>query len=236
VRIRFAESMRRTFDDLRDTRFISRSNPGSWIPLTALGDVDLRAASGGITRLNGERANIIRGYTQNNALPIEVTRFVLNGLATANVRLPAGYALQVGGDQENQSEAEANLDIRIAQARLRESRAGSKAARAGHYPTVDAAGTAGIQRQSQNSPNSPQLPPPLPVVNPESDLYQIGFDAAWEIDMFGGVRRAVEAADARLVAAQADCDDIIRIVLAEVAPGGTEKSCPRWNQVVVWRH
>ncbi len=109
VRIRFAESMRRTFDDLRDTRFISRSNPGSWIPLTALGDVDLRAASGGITRRNGERTNIIRGYTQNNALPIEVTRYVLDALTTANIRLPAGYALQVGGDQENQSEAVGNL-------------------------------------------------------------------------------------------------------------------------------
>ncbi len=113
--------------------------------------------------------------------------------------------------------AEANLDIRIAQARLRESRAGRKAARADRYPTVDVAGTVGIQRQSQNSPNSPQLPPPLPAVNPESDLYQVGFDAAWEIDVFGGVRRAVEAADARLVAAQADRDDVIRIVLAEVA-------------------
>ena len=109
VRIRFADSSRRTFDDLRDTRFISRGNPGAWIPLTALGDLDLRAASGGITRRNGERANIIRGYTQNNALPIEVTRFVLDALKKENFTLPAGYSLQLGGDQENQSEAVGNL-------------------------------------------------------------------------------------------------------------------------------
>ena len=113
--------------------------------------------------------------------------------------------------------ATANLDIRVAQARLRESRAGRKTARAGYYPTVDAAGTVRAQRQSENSPFNPQLPPPLPAADPASDLYQIGFDAAWEIDVFGGVRRAVEAADARLMAAEANRDDVIRIILAEVA-------------------
>ncbi len=109
VRIRFADSMRQTFDDLRGTRFISHRNEGAFIPLAALADVDLRTTSGGITRRNGERANTIRGYTQNNALPIEVTRFVLDALEKENFTLPAGYTLQVGGDQENQSEAVGNL-------------------------------------------------------------------------------------------------------------------------------
>ncbi|MDJ0782023.1 MAG: efflux RND transporter permease subunit [Desulfosarcinaceae bacterium] len=109
VRIRYADSLRRTFDDLRTTRFVAGANPSSWIPLNALGDLDLRAASGGITRRNGQRVNIIRGYTQNEALPIEVTRFVRDALEKAAFTLPAGYSLQVGGDQENQSEAVGNL-------------------------------------------------------------------------------------------------------------------------------
>ncbi len=105
--------------------------------------------------------------------------------------------------------ATANLDIRIAQARLQESRAGRKTAQAGNNPTVGAAGNVSTLRQSDNSPTSAQLQ--------EFDLYNVGFDAAWEIDVFGGVRRAVEAADARQLAAQADRDDVIRVVLAEVA-------------------
>ncbi len=111
----------------------------------------------------------------------------------------------------------ANLDIRIAKARLRESRAGRNAARAGLFPAIDASGSVITQRQSENSPSTLRLPPPLPSPSLTSDLYEIGFDAAWEIDVFGGVRRSAEAADARLAAVRANRDDVIRIVLAEVA-------------------
>lgn len=115
-----------------------------------------------------------------------------------------------------QSARKANLDIRIAQARLQESRAGRKAAQAGFYPTVGLGATVRRQRQSENSPSTPQFPPGFPEVVPESTLYQIGFDAAWEIDIFGGTRRAAEAADARVELAQAGRDEVLRIVLAEV--------------------
>ena len=109
VLVRFGDELRESFADLRDIRFIAANNPGSWIPLGALGNLEIEAASGGITRRNGERANIISGYTRNDALPIEVTRFVLDQLNRTDYTLPAGYRLQVGGDQENQSEAVGNL-------------------------------------------------------------------------------------------------------------------------------
>ncbi len=109
VRLRFANSKRESFNDLRDTQFTSGRNPGSWIPLNALGELEIKAASGGITRRNGERVNIIRGYTRNAALPIEVTQAVLDQLKEEDYQFPAGYRLQVGGDQENQSEAVGNL-------------------------------------------------------------------------------------------------------------------------------
>lgn len=113
--------------------------------------------------------------------------------------------------------AQANLDIRIAQARLRESRAAGRVAKAGYSPTIGTSGAASVQRQSENSPSFPTLPAPFPATDPESDLYRAGFDTAWEIDVFGRVTRSVEAADARLAVAQAGRDDVVRVVLAEVA-------------------
>ncbi len=109
-----------------------------------------------------------------------------------------------------------NHDLKIAQARLREARAGRQAAASTNYPTVGASGFAGRQRQSQNSPNIPPLPPGTPF-EAESDLFRTGFDAAWEIDVFGGTRRSIEGADARSEAASARLNEVVRTILAEIA-------------------
>ena len=50
-----------------------------------------------------------------------------------------------------------------------------------------------------------------------SNMYRAGFDASWEIDIFGGTRRSVEAASAALDANIADLHDVWRILAAEVA-------------------
>jgi NodT family efflux transporter outer membrane factor (OMF) lipoprotein len=50
-----------------------------------------------------------------------------------------------------------------------------------------------------------------------TDLYQAGFDASWEIDVFGGQRRAIEAANADTAAAIEDRRDVMVSLLAEVA-------------------
>jgi NodT family efflux transporter outer membrane factor (OMF) lipoprotein len=50
-----------------------------------------------------------------------------------------------------------------------------------------------------------------------TELYQAGFDASWEIDVFGGKRRQVEAANAELQAANENRHDLIVTLLAEVA-------------------
>jgi NodT family efflux transporter outer membrane factor (OMF) lipoprotein len=49
------------------------------------------------------------------------------------------------------------------------------------------------------------------------DLFQVGFDSSWEIDLFGGVRRSVEAANAQIQATEEDRRDILVILLSEVA-------------------
>jgi multidrug efflux system outer membrane protein len=50
-----------------------------------------------------------------------------------------------------------------------------------------------------------------------SQLYQVGFDASWEIDVFGGTRREIEAAEADLAASTEDRRDVLITLLAEVA-------------------
>jgi multidrug efflux system outer membrane protein len=49
------------------------------------------------------------------------------------------------------------------------------------------------------------------------DLFATGFDARWELDVFGGVRRGIEAADADVAAAQENLHDVQVILTAEVA-------------------
>lgn len=91
----------------------------------------------------------------------------------------------------------ANTDLATAEARLRQSRGSVDAARATLLPRVDAQGLASNERLSQRgrvqAPGSPQF-----------RIFDATFDAAWELDLFGGSRRGVEAARADLGAALAD--------------------------------
>ncbi|MBW2575773.1 MAG: TolC family protein [Deltaproteobacteria bacterium] len=99
-----------------------------------------------------------------------------------------------------------NLDLKNARARVREARALRGISKAGLFPTLDAAASASKQRSSENS-----------GTGNESKLYTAGFDAGWELDIFGGVRRSVEAAQADLEATQEDLYDVLVSLLAEVA-------------------
>lgn len=111
--------------------------------------------------------------------------------------------------------AENNLDIKIAQERIIESRALRGAARARLIPSIGAAGSVVRQRQSLNNPNFPQAPQ-LNIPQYQT-IYDIGFDASWEIDLFGGNRRRREAASARLESAEAIRRNVIMSVIAETA-------------------
>jgi NodT family efflux transporter outer membrane factor (OMF) lipoprotein len=112
--------------------------------------------------------------------------------------------------------AQSNLDLRIAQARVREARAEYGIAVGNLSPTVDASGSYARQLQSKNQPvlGSLPLPPGIPF---ENNVYQSGFDASWEIDVFGGKRRAVEAAKAQVAAAEFGQRDVLVTLLGEVA-------------------
>ena len=99
-----------------------------------------------------------------------------------------------------------NLDLKNARAKIREARALRGISRAGLFPTLDAGGSAIRSRSSENSGTGKKI-----------KLYSAGFDAGWELDIFGGTRRAIEAAQANLEATQEDLHDVLVSLLAEVA-------------------
>jgi len=109
-----------------------------------------------------------------------------------------------------------NLDLRIAQARVREARAQYGIASADLWPTVNGSSSYARNRQSKNQPilGSERIPSSVPF---ENDVYQAGFDASWEIDVFGGKRRAVEAARGQVSASEFGRRDALVTLLGDVA-------------------
>lgn len=99
-----------------------------------------------------------------------------------------------------------NLDLRVAVARVREARALFRETRLDEFPRVTA--SAGYADSRTPQPAGPPL---------TDSTWQAGFDAGWEIDLFGRVRRQVEAARADVGAAEADLRDAQVLVAAEVA-------------------
>jgi outer membrane protein, multidrug efflux system len=104
-----------------------------------------------------------------------------------------------------------NQDLRIATARLREARALRRQTRFDLFP-VPAAG-AGYE----NRRLSQAAVPALSQSQRESELYDVGFDATWELDIFGRVRRSVQAATAEVEAAEATRRDVQVSLVSEVA-------------------
>jgi NodT family efflux transporter outer membrane factor (OMF) lipoprotein len=102
---------------------------------------------------------------------------------------------------------QANPDLRLAQARLREARARRGLASAQRAPSVDASAAASASRRSGGGAGDAAT----------AELYSAGFDAGWEIDVFGGKRRALEAADADLQSSAATLEATRVSLAAEVA-------------------
>src|SRR5260370_19911594 len=106
-----------------------------------------------------------------------------------------------------------NLDEKIALARIREERAYLVISRAGLYPSIDTSGYYTRQRYSANTPFG-FFPQVLPR---DEKIYEAGFDVSWELDVFGGIRRGVEASKADLAASIENARDVRVTLLAEAA-------------------
>jgi NodT family efflux transporter outer membrane factor (OMF) lipoprotein len=111
--------------------------------------------------------------------------------------------------------AAANLDVRQAAARIRAARAQFAVASGGQYPQAHVAGGYTRQRFSQNA--APFNAFDVPNFPWEFNLYQLGFDASWELDVFGGTRRALQAANADIAARIEERRGLLVSIAAEVA-------------------
>jgi len=99
-----------------------------------------------------------------------------------------------------------NLTLADALARIREARARLGVSQAGLLPEVDAGGSYQRFRRSDNA-----------GVPGDGDHYQAGFDARWELDLFGRRRRSVEAAQAAFEGSCATFEHLWVVVAAETA-------------------
>jgi outer membrane protein, multidrug efflux system len=104
-----------------------------------------------------------------------------------------------------------NLDVQAAQARIRGARAARTETALDFVPTVTAVG--GYTRQRLAGVTFPIGSGTFP----DQDIWDAGFDASWELDLFGRVRRGVQARGALVGAAEQDLRDVKVSLAAELA-------------------
>lgn len=103
-----------------------------------------------------------------------------------------------------------NRNLKIAFARINEARAARGVARGQYAPDIDAFSDIRARRLSdQTEPN--------PAIGREHGFHALGLDASWEIDLWGRIKRGVEAADADLQASVELYRDVKVVLLADVA-------------------
>jgi len=103
-----------------------------------------------------------------------------------------------------------NSSLKIAGLRIMEARAQLGIAQAGRYPQLQQASVDGLYvARRQYSGSNPQ----------NSQIWQFseGFDVAWELDFWGRFSRAIESSDASYFAAQANYEDALVLLRAQVA-------------------
>ena len=116
-----------------------------------------------------------------------------------------------------------NLDLKKARSRVRAARARRTISRSGLFPFVDASVSGTRNHLSEER-----------YGGDDYDLYAAGFDATWELDIFGGIRRSVEAADADIQEKEADLRDVMISLLSEVALNYIDVRTFQANIVVIW--
>ena len=109
--------------------------------------------------------------------------------------------------------ANQNLDLKLALERVQEARAARGIAKSGFFPLVDAAVSGTRNRQRVIAPVAPGSVHIAPV---EFNNFQGDLAASWELDVFGGIRRGVQAASADVTAAEENHRDVLVMLLGDV--------------------
>ncbi len=114
----------------------------------------------------------------------------------------------------------ANLDYKIALERIKDARAQRTVTFASALPEISAKSTA--SRRFNNSAGVAQSGGATSgggfgIGNQIINIFQFGFDAQWELDFFGGVRRGIEASDATVDSEVENSRDVLITLLGDVA-------------------
>jgi outer membrane protein, multidrug efflux system len=131
-------------------------------------------------------------------------------------------------DRLEERAAAGNLDLKAAFLRIVEAREQVQSVRAQGLPSLNASasysreqlGLAGIiksQHINEGAAGTSTTAGLISSLESPVNLYQLGFDASWELDLFGKVRRSVEVADARSTGAVESRNDLLVSLEAEVA-------------------
>lgn len=113
----------------------------------------------------------------------------------------------------------ANLDVQLAQTRLREVRTQLRVTTASFAPSVTAKISAVREKESSNAP-APVLRDRNGMIEPAGqaeNLFQAGFDASWELNLFGRQRLETKSAQAGVEMTAFERDAVVLSLLAEVA-------------------
>lgn len=147
---------------------------------------------------------------------------------SASVSMLEGFALfqEESLTRLQQRALASNQDLQVAMLRLAQSRLQRSAVALQSQPQVAASGSAGAQRQSEIGSATrliSAISPPdqsrhlIDFISEPYELFQAGFDASWELDLWGRVSNSVDAADARVAMAEATVAQWQLGLMAEVA-------------------
>jgi len=134
--------------------------------------------------------------------------------ATNAAILPAEWWKIFDDDELNALEAqavEANQDLKRAVARVTEARALARVSKADFYPSISGGAAYSWNRLSEKNANTPSN------TKLEFDAFSTSVDLSYELDVWGRVRRSVEAANADASAVAADLQVVLLTLTAEVA-------------------
>ena len=139
--------------------------------------------------------------------------------ATPKDAIPKGNWWEIYNDPSlnglEQDLVQANQSLKAAQDRLLQARALARVASAGFFPTLTADPGGQRQRLSGNRPLSGASP--SQVTTTTQNNFVVPFDVSYEVDLFGSVRRNLEAANASLQATAADLANVRLVLTAELA-------------------
>jgi NodT family efflux transporter outer membrane factor (OMF) lipoprotein len=132
--------------------------------------------------------------------------------------IPKGTWWTIFGDTElDQYEAQAttsNQTLAVARFQLEQARASARITQSGLFPQLTADAQAQRARIAGNRPPSGATSPLFPVTQ---NTFTIPFNLSWEADLFGGIRRNVESANAQYQASAASLENVRLVVTSELA-------------------